>query len=137
MRAEAAELITSYAPEGLNRVFFTNGGADAIENAVRMARLHTGRPKVLTAYRSYHGNTATAITMTGDPRRWANESAAHHDGNVHKFFGPYLYRSSFYATTEAEESERARPTWSRRSSCRGRAPSPRSCWRRWSAPTAS
>ena len=107
VRAEAAELITSHAPEGLNRVFFTNGGADAIENAVRMARVHTGRPKVLTAYRSYHGNTATAITMTGDPRRWANESAAHHDGGVHKFFGPYLYRSSFYATTEAEESERA------------------------------
>jgi taurine--2-oxoglutarate transaminase len=107
VRAEAAELITSHAPEGLNRVFFTNGGADAIENAVRMARVHTGRPKVLTAYRSYHGNTATAITMTGDPRRWANEAAGHHDGNVQKFFGPYLYRSSFYATTEAEESERA------------------------------
>ena len=106
-RAEAAELITSYAPEGLNRVFFTNAGADAIENAVRMARIHTGRPKVLTAYRSYHGNTATAISLTGDPRRWANENAGHHDGNVAHFFGPYLYRSSFYATTEAEESERA------------------------------
>jgi taurine---2-oxoglutarate transaminase len=106
-RAEAAELITSYAPEGLNRVFFTNGGADAIENAVRMARIHTGRPKVLTAYRSYHGNTATAITMTGDPRRWGNEIAGHHDGSVGHFFGPYLYRSHFYATTEAEETERA------------------------------
>jgi taurine---2-oxoglutarate transaminase len=106
-RAEAAELITSYAPEGLNRVFFTNGGADAIENAVRMARIHTGRPKVLTAYRSYHGNTATAISLTGDPRRWANESAAHKDGNVGHFFGPYLYRSHFYATSEAEESQRA------------------------------
>jgi taurine---2-oxoglutarate transaminase len=106
-RAEAAELIASHAPEGLNRVFFTNAGADAIENAVRMARIHTGRPKILTAYRSYHGNTATAITMTGDPRRWANEIAGHHDGNVGHFFGPYLYRSAFYATTEAEECERA------------------------------
>jgi taurine--2-oxoglutarate transaminase len=106
-RAEAAELITSYAPEGLNRVFFTNGGADAIENAVRMARIHTGRPKVLTAYRSYHGNTTTAISLTGDPRRWGNESAAHRDGNTAHFFGPYLYRSHFYATTPEEESERA------------------------------
>lgn len=106
-RAEAAELITSYAPEGLNRVFFTNGGADAIENAVRMARIHTGRPKVLTAYRSYHGNTATAISLTGDPRRWGNESAAHRDGNTAHFFGPYLYRSHFYATTPEQESERA------------------------------
>jgi taurine--2-oxoglutarate transaminase len=106
-RAEAAELITSYAPEGLNRVFFTNGGADAIENAVRMARIHTHRPKVLTAYRSYHGNTATAISLTGDPRRWGNESAAHRDGNTAHFFGPYLYRSHFYATTPEEESERA------------------------------
>ncbi|HEV2640700.1 MAG TPA: aspartate aminotransferase family protein [Actinocrinis sp.] len=106
-RAEAAELITSHAPEGLNHVFFTNGGADAIENAVRMARIHTGRPKVLTAYRSYHGNTATAISMTGDPRRWGNESAAHRDGNTAHFFGPYLYRSHFHATTEAEEGARA------------------------------
>jgi taurine---2-oxoglutarate transaminase len=106
-RAEAAELITSYAPAGLNRVFFTNGGADAIENAVRMARIHTGRPKVLTAYRSYHGNTATAISLTGDPRRWGNESASHRDGNTAHFFGPYLYRSHFYATTPEEESERA------------------------------
>lgn len=106
-RAEAAELITSYAPEGLNRVFFTNGGAEAIENAVRMARIHTGRPKVLTAYRSYHGNTATAISLTGDPRRWGNEAAAHRDGNTAHFFGPYLYRSHFYATTPEEEAERA------------------------------
>jgi taurine---2-oxoglutarate transaminase len=106
-RAEAAELITSHAPEGLNHVFFTNGGADAIENAVRMARVHTNRPKVLTAYRSYHGNTATAISMTGDPRRWANENAAHRDGNTGHFFGPYLYRSHFHATTEAQESARA------------------------------
>ncbi|MGH6657838.1 MAG: aspartate aminotransferase family protein [Actinocrinis sp.] len=106
-RAEAAELIASHAPDGLDRVFFTNAGADAIENAVRMARVHTGRPKILTAYRSYHGNSATAITMTGDPRRWANESAGHHDGNVAHFFGPYLYRSHFYAANEAEESQRA------------------------------
>ena len=58
-----------------------------------MARLHTGRDKVLSFYRSYHGNTGAAITSTGDPRRWPNEYAT---GHVH-FFGPYLYRSSFWA----------------------------------------
>jgi taurine--2-oxoglutarate transaminase len=103
-RGEAAQLITEAAPEGFNKVFFTNGGADANEHAVRMARLHTGRPKVLAAYRSYHGGTQTAINLTGDPRRWANDSAS--SGVVH-FFGPFLYRSPFHATTEAEECARA------------------------------
>ena len=68
-RGEAARLIAELAPGDLNRVFFTNGGAEATENAVRLARGHTGRHKVLSMYRSYHGSTATAITVTGDPRR--------------------------------------------------------------------
>lgn len=104
-RGELARLIAERAPGDLNRVFFTNGGADANENAVRMARLHTGRAKVLSAYRSYHGNTSTAISLTGDPRRWANDAVA--DGNVRHFFGPHLYRSAFHATTPEEEGERA------------------------------
>src|SRR6266540_4755391 len=66
-RSEAARLIAEVAPGDLDMVFFTNGGAEATENAVRMARLHTGRHKVLTTYRSYHGGTAGSITMTGDP----------------------------------------------------------------------
>jgi taurine--2-oxoglutarate transaminase len=103
-RSEAARLITERAPEGLDKVFFTNGGADANEHAIRMARLHTRRPKVLSTYRSYHGGTQTAINVTGDPRRWASDSAT--AGTVH-FFGPFLYRSEFHATTEAEECERA------------------------------
>ena len=103
-RSEAARLITERAPGNLNRVFFTNGGADANEHAVRMARLHTGRRKVLTRYRSYHGGTDTAINMTGDPRRWPNDYG---DSGVVHFFGPFLYRSHFNATTEAEESARA------------------------------
>ncbi|MFG3254920.1 aspartate aminotransferase family protein [Streptomyces sp. NPDC048172] len=103
-RSEAARLIAEHTPEGLDRVFFTNGGADANEHAVRMARLHTGRPKVLSAYRSYHGGTDTAINITGDPRRWAND---HGGAGVVHFFGPFRYRSAFHATTEAEESERA------------------------------
>ncbi|MDD2858313.1 MAG: aspartate aminotransferase family protein [Candidatus Nanopelagicales bacterium] len=102
-RGEAASRIVSLAPDHMNKVFFTNGGADAVENAIRMARLHTGRRKVLSAYRSYHGNTGAAIVSTGDPRRWPNEYA---DAHVH-FFGPYLYRSSFWATTPEQECERA------------------------------
>ncbi|UDY35357.1 aspartate aminotransferase family protein [Dermatobacter hominis] len=104
VRTEAARLITEHAPGDLDRVFFTNGGAEANENAVRMARLHTGRQKVLSTYRSYHGATSTAITLTGEPRRWASEPGT--PGVVH-FFGPYTYRSSFGATTDEEERERA------------------------------
>ncbi len=103
VRGEAAKKIVDVAPSNMRQVFFTNGGADGIENAIRMARLHTGRTKVLTTYRSYHGNTTTAITATGDQRRWPNEYGIHH---VH-FFGPYLYRSVFGATTEEEECQRA------------------------------
>lgn len=102
-RGEAARMIAELAPAGMAKVFFTNGGADANENAVRMARLHTGRRKVLSFYRSYHGNTGAAIAATGDWRRWPNEFAEDH---VH-FFGPYLYRSHFWATTPEQESERA------------------------------
>ena len=102
-RGEAAQRITALAPAHLNKDDFTNGGADAVENAIRMARIHTGKRKVLSFYRSYHGNTGAAIASTGDPRRWPNEYA---DAHVH-FFGPYLYRSSFWATTPEQESERA------------------------------
>jgi taurine--2-oxoglutarate transaminase len=102
-RGEAATRLAALAPDGMEKVFFTNGGADANENAIRMARLHTGRSKVLSFYRSYHGNTGAAITSTGDPRRWPNEFAT---GHVH-FFGPYLYRSPFWAQTPEQECERA------------------------------
>jgi taurine--2-oxoglutarate transaminase len=102
-RSQAAKRITDRAGAKLNKVFFTNGGADAVENAIRMARLHTGRTKVLSTYRSYHGNTGAAINATGDPRRWPNEFA---HGHAH-FFGPYLYRSAFWAQSETEECARA------------------------------
>lgn len=103
-RSEAARLIAEVAPGDLNRVFFTNGGAEATENAMRMAKLHTGRYKVFAAYRSYHGATAGAIAMTGEPRRWGSEPGM--PGIVH-YWGPYLYRSAFHATTPEEETERA------------------------------
>ncbi|HET8604434.1 MAG TPA: aminotransferase class III-fold pyridoxal phosphate-dependent enzyme, partial [Marmoricola sp.] len=104
VRAEAARLIAEVAPGDLEKVFFTNGGAEAIENAVRMARVHTGRNKVLAAYRSYHGATAGAIAVTGDPRRWASEPAM---PGVVRYWGPYPYRSAFFAADEAEECRRA------------------------------
>ncbi|QLL23541.1 aspartate aminotransferase family protein [Actinobacteria bacterium IMCC25003] len=102
-RGEAAKRITARAGAHHNKVFFTNGGADGIENAIRLVRLHTNRHKVLSFYRSYHGNTGAAITSTGDPRRWPNEYSY---GHVH-FFGPYLYRSAFWAQNEEEECKRA------------------------------
>jgi len=102
-RGEAATRLAALAPDGMEKIFFTNGGADANENAIRMARLHTGRTKVLTYYRSYHGNTGSAISATGDPRRWPNEFAT---GHVH-FFGPHLYRSPFWSDSPEQETERA------------------------------
>ena len=133
-RSEAARLIAELAPESMNKVFFTNGGADAIENAIRMARLHTGRRKVLSFYRSYHGNTGAAIVATGDPRRWPNEFA---DDHVH-FFGPYLYRSHFWATTPRAGVASARWSTSPTSSgSRARARSRPSSWRPSWAPPAS
>lgn len=102
-RGRAAQRITERAGAHHNKVFFTNGGADGIENAIRLVRLHTNRHKVLSFYRSYHGNTGAAITSTGDPRRWPNEYSY---GHVH-FFGPYLYRSAFWSQNEEEECKRA------------------------------
>ncbi|WP_159705002.1 aspartate aminotransferase family protein [Arthrobacter sp. 18067] len=102
-RALAAQKILSHAPSNMDKVFFTNGGADANENAIRMARLHTGRDKVISRYRSYHGNTGAAIVATGDWRRIPNEYSR---GHVH-VFGPYLYRTEFWAETPEQEAERA------------------------------
>jgi taurine--2-oxoglutarate transaminase len=102
-RYRAAELILEHSFDGAAKVFFTNGGTEAVEHAVRMARLHTGRHKVLAAYRSYHGATSTSINLTGDPRRWPSDNGS--AGVIH-FFGPFFYRSAFHASSEQEECER-------------------------------
>ena len=102
-RGEAAKRILAKAGPQFGKVFFTNGGADANENAIRMARLTTGRDKVLSAYRSYHGNTGAAIVATGDWRRVPNEFSR---GHAH-FFGPFEYRSEFWSESPEQESERA------------------------------
>ncbi|MGC3994565.1 MAG: aspartate aminotransferase family protein [Propionicimonas sp.] len=103
VRGILAREIVEVAGESFSKVFFTNGGVDANEYAVRLARHTTGRAKVLATYRSYHGGMGTPIALTGDPRRWANET----QGHVVHFFGPYPYRSAFHSSTPEEETARA------------------------------
>jgi taurine--2-oxoglutarate transaminase len=105
VRAEYAALLDSVSPwpEGL-RVHFACGGAEANDDAVKIARLVTRRPKILTAYRSYHGGTIGASAMTGIDR-WRDPFPAL-PGMV-KFFAPYPYRSPFFTTDPAEETRRA------------------------------
>ena len=88
-RSELARLVAECMPGDLNRTFFTNGGAEANENAVKLARWVTGRDKVVARYRSYHGATAGAITLTGDPRRWFAEPGL---PGIVRMFDPYTYR---------------------------------------------
>ena len=102
-RNEAAQRVVELAGDTFAKVFFTTAGADAVENAIRMARMHTHKHKILSTYRSYHGNTGASINATGDPRRFPNEFAF---GHVH-FWGPYLYRTAFWATTQEQECQRA------------------------------
>ncbi|HET7182520.1 MAG TPA: aminotransferase class III-fold pyridoxal phosphate-dependent enzyme [Candidatus Limnocylindrales bacterium] len=73
IRARLGQKLAEILPGDMDKVFFTLGGAEAIENAIKFARHHTGRYKVLARYRAYHGATFGAMTLTGDPRRWANE----------------------------------------------------------------
>jgi taurine---2-oxoglutarate transaminase len=105
-RAELGEAIIKLTPwaEG-GRAFFTTGGAEANDDAVRIARALTGRFKILASYRSYHGSTGTAMQLTGEDRRFGNEPALA-PGIVH-FFAPYPYRSPFYTQDPLEETARA------------------------------
>lgn len=107
-RALLAEELSSISPwaksgEGC-RTFFTTAGAEANDDALRIAQHLTGRRKVLSAYRSFHGSTGTAITLTGEDRRWGGEPGF---PGISRFFAPYPYRSPFYAETPEQESERA------------------------------
>src|SRR5262245_66659520 len=73
VRARLGKKLAELLPGDLDKVFFTLGGAEANENAIRIAKAVTGRQKILARYRSYHGATYATITLTGDPRRWGNE----------------------------------------------------------------
>lgn len=105
IRAELGPLMAKRTPGELNKFFFTLGGAEANENAIKFARLSTGRHKIITRYRSYHGATHGAITLTGDPRRWPNEPGM---GGVVRVFDPCKYRSQLYhdGMTDQEFSDR-------------------------------
>ena len=105
VRAIASKLVAEVSPGGkLAKVLFTLGGADANENAIKLARGYTGRFKVLSRYRSYHGATAGAMAATGDPRRVAWEPMLM-PGVVH-FLDPYRYRSTFHrANPDISEEE--------------------------------
>jgi len=100
VRARLGKMLAELTPGDLNRFFFTLGGAEANENAIRIARMVTGRQKIMVRYRSYHGATAGAISLTGDPRRWANEPGV---PGVVRFFDPYKYRSHLYREGDSDE----------------------------------
>jgi len=99
VRARLGRLLATLTPGDLDHFFFTLGGAEANENAIRIARIVTGRQKIMARYRSYHGATHGAISLTGDPRRWANEPAL---PGVVRFFDPYKYRSHSYREGDSD-----------------------------------
>jgi taurine--2-oxoglutarate transaminase len=99
VRARFGKMLAELTPGDLNRFFFTLGGAEANENAIRIARMVTGRQKIMVRYRSYHGATAGAISLTGDPRRWANEPGI---PGVVRFFDPYKYRSHLWREGDSD-----------------------------------
>lgn len=102
VRSEIAKKVLEIAPENMGKVFFTLGGADANENAIKMARLYTGRTKVFSRYRSYHGSTFGAANLTGEPRRYTCEPGI--PGFI-KFFQPYLYQDKIKFESERAAAE--------------------------------
>ncbi|MEE3420875.1 MAG: aminotransferase class III-fold pyridoxal phosphate-dependent enzyme [Lachnospiraceae bacterium] len=96
-RADLAEMIIKLMPDNMAKVFFTNAGADANENAIKIARMYTGRNKIFSRYRSYHGSSFGAGNLTGEPRRFALEPGI--PGFV-KFPTPYYYRDNLPMTEE-------------------------------------
>lgn len=101
-RAKLAKSIVDRLPDCFGKVFFTNGGADANENAIKIARMYTGRFKVMSQYRSYHGSTFGAGNLTGEPRHFALEPAI--PGFIH-FRGPYSYQEKIKFASEEEEGD--------------------------------
>lgn len=101
-RAKLAKMVIDRMPDNMGKVFFTNGGADANENAIKMARLYTGRYKIMSRYRSYHGSSFGAGNLTGEPRRFALEPGI--PGFV-KFFTPYIYQEAIDFASEEDATK--------------------------------
>ena len=101
-RSTLAKMIIGLLPYSFGKVFFTNAGADANENAIKIARMYTGRKKIFSRYRSYHGSTFGAGNLTGEPRRYPLEPGI--PGFV-KFFDPYIYREKIVFASEAEAAD--------------------------------
>ncbi|MCD8214847.1 MAG: aminotransferase class III-fold pyridoxal phosphate-dependent enzyme [Clostridiales bacterium] len=101
-RSELAKLLIDLAPDNMAKVLFTCGGSDANEAAIYAARTVTGRSKVLSRYRSYHGSTLGSANLSGDPRRFALERPA--ANGYLKFYDPYVYRSKIEFKDDAEAS---------------------------------
>ena len=102
VKSKLAKRIIDIAPDNMGKVFFTLGGADANENAVKIAKMFTGRNKIFSRYRSYHGATYGAANLTGEPRRFACEPGI--TGFI-KFFDPYVYRAPIKFESEEEATE--------------------------------
>ena len=101
-RAKLGKMIVDLLPDSFGKVFFTNAGADANENALKIARMYTGRNKVFSRYRSYHGSSFGAGNLTGEPRRYPLEPGI--PGFV-KFFDPYIYREPLNFASEEEATK--------------------------------
>ena len=127
-RAKLGAKLAELAPGDIDVFFFTNGGAEANENAMKIARAFTGRHKILARYRSYHGGTHGAMALTGDPRRWSTEPGF-----------PASFTSSIPITASSADRTLRNSRWrcSRRSSSwKVRSRLPRSFWKPSAAPTA-
>lgn len=105
VRGRLGKKIAEITPGNLTKTFFTLGGAEAIENAIKIARIYTGRHKIITHYRSYHGATYGAITASGDPRRFPADAQAM--PNVVHVENPYAYRCPWNSSTIEECGNRA------------------------------
>jgi len=105
IRAETTELILQKTPKNIKKIFYTLGGAESTENAIKFARFSTGRHKIMVRYHSYHGATHGAITLTSDPRRFPNEPGM---PGVLRTFNPYKYRCPIYREGMSDEEYAAK-----------------------------
>ncbi|RMG21593.1 MAG: aminotransferase class III-fold pyridoxal phosphate-dependent enzyme [Bacteroidetes bacterium] len=105
VRGRLGKKLAEISPGSLSKTFFTLGGADAIENAIKLARVYTGRPKIVSFYRSYHGGTYGAMSAGGDPRKHAIDSQA--VPNFIHVENPYYYRCPWSSSSPEECGQRA------------------------------